>query len=134
MAVGLIAYGLIALAILGALGGIGYKVRESGKDAVRVEWAEANAAAQQAAEADRQRQDAIRASKDKEATRRLANARKSNQQLLSSLDAHIRAANLPRDCRLPQQLWDDANSALAGAEGERPGTVPSGPGPAAPAR
>ena len=131
---GLIAYGLIALAILGALGGAAWKVRESGKDAVRVEWAEANAAAQQAAEADRQRQDSIRASKDKEATRRLANARKSNQQLLSSLDAHIRAANLPRDCRLPQQLWDDANSALAGAEGERPGTVPSGPGPAAPAR
>lgn len=39
---GLIAYGLIALALIGALGGIGYKVRESGKDAIRVEWAAAN--------------------------------------------------------------------------------------------
>jgi len=33
----LIAYGLIALAVLGALGGISYKIRESGKDAVRLE-------------------------------------------------------------------------------------------------
>ena len=41
----LLAYGLIALAILGTLGGIGYKVRESGKDAIRIEWAEANAKA-----------------------------------------------------------------------------------------
>ena len=38
----LIAYGLIAIAILGALGGIGYKVRESGKESVRLEWAKAN--------------------------------------------------------------------------------------------
>lgn len=34
---GLIAYGLIALAILGALGGIGYKVRQAGADSVRAE-------------------------------------------------------------------------------------------------
>ncbi len=38
----LIAYGLIALSIIGALGGIGYKVRESGKDVIRLEWAAAN--------------------------------------------------------------------------------------------
>ena len=127
-------YAGAAIIILGMLGTAGYKIRESGKDAVRVEWAEANAAAQQAAEADRQRQDALRQAQDKQATRRLNDARKSNATLLTALDAHIRAAGLPRDCRLPQQLWDDANSALAGAEGERPGTVPSGPGPAAPAR
>ncbi len=42
---GLIAYGLIALAILGALGGIGYKVRSSGYDACKVEWQAADAAA-----------------------------------------------------------------------------------------
>lgn len=34
---GLIAYGLIALAILGTLGGIGYKIREAGADSVRAE-------------------------------------------------------------------------------------------------
>ncbi len=44
---GLIGYGLIILAILGMLGGIGYKIRESGKDSVRVEWAEANATARE---------------------------------------------------------------------------------------
>ena len=38
----LIAYGLIALAMLWALGGLGYKVRESGKESVRLEWAKAN--------------------------------------------------------------------------------------------
>ena len=38
----LIAYGLIALALIGALGGAAYKVRESGKDAIRLEWAQAN--------------------------------------------------------------------------------------------
>ena len=130
----LLAYGLVALALIGALSGLGYKIRESGKDAVRIEWQAANAAAQKKAEDDRQRQDAIRAAQDKQATRRLNDARKSNATLLTALDAHIRAAGLPRDCRLPQQLWDDANSALAGAEGERPGTVPSAPGPAAPAR
>jgi hypothetical protein len=41
----LIVYGIIALGILGILGGIGYKVRESGKDAIRIEWKEAEAAA-----------------------------------------------------------------------------------------
>ena len=130
----LLAYGLVALALIGALSGLGYNIRESGKDAVRVEWQAANAAAQKKAEDDRQRQDALRQAQDKQATRRLNDARKSNATLLTALDAHIRAAGLPRDCRLPQQLWDDANSALAGAEGERPGTVPSAPGPAAPAR
>ena len=33
----LIVYGLIALAILGTLGGIGYKVRQAGADSVRAE-------------------------------------------------------------------------------------------------
>ena len=46
----LIAYGLIALSILGTLAGIGYKIRESGKDSVRVEWAEANRIARAAEE------------------------------------------------------------------------------------
>ena len=40
----LLLYGVIALAILGTLGGIGYKVRQSGYDACKVEWAEAAAA------------------------------------------------------------------------------------------
>ena len=47
---GLLAYGLLALAILATLSGIGWKIRESGKDAIRVEWAEANRLAQEAAD------------------------------------------------------------------------------------
>lgn len=43
----LLAYGLVALAVLGMLGGIGYKIRESGKESVRLEWAEANATARE---------------------------------------------------------------------------------------
>ena len=39
---GLIAYLVLGLAILATLSGIAWKIRESGKDAIRVEWAEAN--------------------------------------------------------------------------------------------
>jgi len=39
----LLLYGVVALAIIGALGGIGYKVRESGYDACKLEWQEAEA-------------------------------------------------------------------------------------------
>lgn len=41
----LLLYGLVALAILGTLGGIGYKVRQSGYDACKVEWTQAEAEA-----------------------------------------------------------------------------------------
>jgi O-acetyl-ADP-ribose deacetylase (regulator of RNase III) len=37
----ILVYGILALAILAMLGGIAYKIRESGKDAVRLEWREA---------------------------------------------------------------------------------------------
>ena len=47
---GLIVYAVLALAILGTLSGIAWKIRESGKDAIRVEWAEANRLAQEAAD------------------------------------------------------------------------------------
>ena len=38
----IILYGIIALAILATLSGIAWKIRESGKDAIRIEWAEEN--------------------------------------------------------------------------------------------
>ena len=50
---GLIVYAVLALAILGTLSGIAWKIRESGKDAIRVEWAEANRLAQEAADKER---------------------------------------------------------------------------------
>ena len=45
-----IAYLFGALAILGTLATIGYRIRESGKDSVRLEWAEANREARAAEE------------------------------------------------------------------------------------
>ena len=41
----LLLYGFVALAILGTVAGIGYKVRESGYDACKVDWAASDAAA-----------------------------------------------------------------------------------------
>ena len=130
----LLLYAGAAIIILGMLGTAGYKIRESGKDAVRLEWSAANDKAKAAAEAERARQDALRQAQDKEATRRLADARKSNAALLTSLDAHIRVARLPADCKLTPGLLADVNAALAGGEGGSPGAVPAKPGPATPAR
>lgn len=39
----LMAWGAIAVVILTLLSGIAYKIRESGKDVIRLEWSEANA-------------------------------------------------------------------------------------------
>ena len=41
----LLLYGFVALAILGTVAGIGYKVMESGYDACKVDWAASDAAA-----------------------------------------------------------------------------------------
>lgn len=117
-------YGFMALAILGAVGGIGYKVRESGKDSVRVEWAAANAKAQADAEADRKRQDDLRQAQDKEATRRLTNEKKRSGELMASLESHIRASGAAAQCAVPEQLRNDWNGANAGPQGVSPGTVP----------
>ncbi len=130
----LLLYGFLALAILGALGGIGYKVRESGKDSVRVEWAEANAAAQKKSEEERARQDALRQAQDREATRRLANEKRRASTLMVSLDAHIKAAGKSADCPMPVSLRDDWNSANAGPEGVSTGTVPPASRKPAPTR
>lgn len=45
---GLLMYGLLALALLGALGGIYYKGYSSGADSVRLEWQEASKAQREA--------------------------------------------------------------------------------------
>ena len=130
----LILYAVLALAVMGMIGTGVYKVKQWGAEEVRTEWAAANKKAAEDAETERKRQDSIRAAQDKEATRRLADARKSNAALLTSLDAHIRAAKLPAGCKLDDRLLGDVNAALAGAEGVSPGTVPSKPGTTPPAR
>ena len=44
----LLLYGVVALGILGMLGGIGYKIRESGYDSCKVDWAAAEVVARKA--------------------------------------------------------------------------------------
>lgn len=53
----LIVYAVLALAVLGALSGIAWKIRESGKDVIRLEWAEANRRAEEAERAARLRRE-----------------------------------------------------------------------------
>lgn len=125
----LLLYGIVALGIIGSLGGIGWKVNHDGyvrgKAEIQQQWDAANVAAQQKAEADRKRQDDLRAAQDKEATRRLANAKQTNQRLMASLEAHIRAAGTSVACAMPPDLLRDWNAANSGGEGERPGAVPA---------
>jgi hypothetical protein len=119
----LLVYGMVALAILGTLGGIGYKIRESGADAVRLEWSEANAKAKAEAEAERLRQDALREKQEKAYIGRLANEKKRSGELMASLEAHIKAAGPAAQCALPASLLDDWNTANR-AQGPGPGGVP----------
>ena len=116
----LLAYGLIALAILGALGGIGYKLDhngfERGKGEVQVAWDKANVAAQKLVDEDRARQDALRRAQDVQATRRLANEKKRTAGLVVSLEAHIRAAGQSAQCPMPQPLVEDWNKANKGGK------------------
>jgi len=114
----------MALAILGTLGGIGWKVRSAGYDACKVEWQQANAAAQQKAEAERVRQEAARATQEKEAIRRLSNEKKRSGALMASLEAHIKAAGPAAQCPVPVGMLDAWNAANAGPQGVSPGTVP----------
>lgn len=130
----LLLYAGAAIIILGMLGGIGYKVRESGADSVRVEWAAANVAAQKKAEEDRARQDALRVEQDKQATRRLADEKKRTAGLMVSLEAHIKASGAATACPIPSLLVDDWNAANAGPKGVGPGAMPTVSPKPAPAR
>lgn len=80
---GLLGYLLAGLAILATLSGIAYSIRESGKDAIRVEWAEAN----------RKERERL----DREATVRTGITEKreaENATAYAELDARYRAALL----------------------------------------
>ena len=123
----MIAYLIAGVAALAMISGLAYKTYEAGADKVRTEWAEATLKAKSEAEAERQRQDALRQQQDKQVTRRLSDEKKRSQTLMASLEAHIKAARLPAECRLTPELLGDANAALAGSQGERPGTVPRQP-------
>ena len=135
--VGLLAYGLMALAVIGAAAGFYGKIHHDGyvegKGEVQQAWDSANAAAQKKAEADRLRQDALRQAQEQEATRRLADEKKRSAGLMASLEAHIRASGTAVQCPIPPSLFDDWNLSNAGPKGAGPGTVPAtGPKPTPP--
>ena len=120
---GLLGYGLLALAIIAGIGWCIKTLKDAGRDEVRAEWQEANAAAQQKSDAERARQDALRAAQDKEATRRLADAQKRAKTLMASLEAHIKAAGNAAKCPVPPSLLDHWNAGNSG-KGLSTGTVP----------
>lgn len=133
----LVVYALLALAVLGTLSGIAYKLNHDGylrgKAEVKAEWDQANAAAQKLADADRERLDALRQAQDQGHIRRLANEKKRATAIWSSLEAHIKVAGLRNDCRVTPELLNDANSALSGVQGVSPGGVSGKPGTTTPA-
>ena len=115
----LIAYGLIALALIGALGGAAYKVRESGKDAIRIEWAQANEEARK-----REAEASAKAAADLAAER--AKRKVVIRERTNYVDREIEKPVYRNIC-LPDSGLRCANAAIAGesAAGCKPdGTVP----------
>lgn len=132
---GIFAYGLLALALVSALGGIAYKVRESGYDSCKVEWSASDAAASEKVEAERQRQEQISRDAAKGYEVKISKQARVINEMRPVLDAHIRAAKFPRSCVLTPSLFDDINKALLGAESPAPGSLPkSGRTPDTPVR
>lgn len=107
----LLIYGLVALAVLGTLTGIAYKIRESGKDAVRAEW-DADKAAARKREAELSAF-AAKALSDERAKRRVV-----IQQRTVHVDREIEKP-VYRDICLPATGVCLANAAING-------TVPAG--------
>lgn len=76
-------YGILAVAILAILSGLAYKIRESGKDAIRLEWADAN------------RKEEERKKREADARNELTHQREAqNATAYASLDTRYRAALL----------------------------------------
>ena len=119
---------MVALAVLGTLGGIAYKLDhngyERGKGEVKQEWDAAVQKGVAAAEAERKRQEAARAAQDKEATRRLSDAQKRSRTLMVSLEAHIKASGAAAQCPVPASLRDAWNASHQAGEGVSPAAVP----------
>ena len=135
---GLLAYGLIALAVIGSLAGLYGTVHHSGVNEGRAEitaqWEKQAKKNREIVLADRKRQEGVRQQQDEKQSRRLADEKKRTGVLMASVEAHIKAKGAFANCRLSDGLLGDANNALAGGQGERPGAVPSASKPTAPTR
>jgi len=124
----ILVYALAGLAILATLSGIAYKIRQSGYESCTVEWQAANAAALAKAEADRQRQDELSRAEAARLETALAKQRKVNAELLNVVEAHIKAARLPSECRITPELVRDWNAAGNPAAKDAAGRVVPGVG------
>ena len=92
---GIIVYLVLALAILAMLSGIAWKIRESGKDAIRVEWAAAN-----------------RLAEAEQARKRLASEEVDRQQRIALQQAQKEAK--ANETKWKQERAKARNVALAG--------------------
>ena len=125
---GIYGYLVVAILVAGTLGATYFKGRSAGADACRVEWAQANAAALAKAEADRQRQDELSRAEAARLETALAKQRKVNAELLNVVEAHIKAARLPSECRITPELVRDWNAAGNPAAKDAAGRVVPGVG------
>ena len=134
----LLMYGVIALAVIGSLSGLYYKVNHDGYErgiaAARQECQVEADKAKAIADADRKRQEAARDAQAKDQSRRLADAQKRTQALQSRLEANIAAAGDSVKCSLTPSLFDDWNAANRGPTPESPAprVLPPAPKPPAP--
>jgi hypothetical protein len=110
----MLAYLIAGIAALGLLAGVGYKVRQTGYESCKMEWAESDKKIQADVEAEKARLEALRAKQDQQATKRLSDARKQSAALYASLEAHIKASGAAANCPLPSSLLDDWNKANQG--------------------
>ena len=102
----LIVYAVIALAVLGTLTGIAWKIRESGKDAVRLEW-----------EADKAETRRREAELSAFAAKALAEERKKRRVVVQTITKEVDREVLKpvyRDVCLPDRGLCLANAAILG--------------------
>ena len=120
---GLLAYGLVALALIGALaGGLG-AVHHSGVAEGRAEvtraWEAQAAKSREIVLADRKRVEGLRGRLATDQARRLEDEKKRSTALMVSLESHIKASGAFAGCKLSTELLKDANEALKGTYPQR---------------
>lgn len=107
-AVNLLLYGFVALAILGTVAGIGYKVRQGGYDACKVDWEASDAQAR------KREQDA-----STKAAAELAAEREKKKVVIQTRTAYVdREVEKPvyRNVCLPDSGLSCLNAAIAGKD------------------
>lgn len=113
---GILAYLLAGIALVGMLSGLAWKIRESGKDAIRLEWGEANRKAEEAAAV-------LAAERALEGRKAAIALQQAEKEARTNAERWRQARNALRDvpfavCRTPRPASPDAAS--ASVEAPRP--------------